>query len=191
LGDNLPPQSAAGACAALALISQPQGESMSSIPTLRSIALGAAALVLAAAAHAQVSVKEAWVRATVAQQKATGAFMQLTAAQDTQLISVSSPVAAVTEIHEMTMDGGVMKMHAVPTLALPAGKPVDLKPGSYHVMLLDLKAQVKEGDTVPVTLTLQGADGKRQTLEVKATARPLGAAMPQAGEHAGHMHHGQ
>ena len=165
---------------------------MSSILTLRSIALGAAALVLAAAAQAQVSVKDAWVRATVAQQKATGAFMQLTATQDTQLVAASSPVAAVTEIHEMRMDGGVMKMNAIPALALPAGKPVDLKPGSYHVMLMDLKAQVKVGDTVPVTLTLQGADGKRQTLEVQATARALGSAMPKAaGEHAGHMHHGQ
>lgn len=149
----------------------------------------AAALLAATAAQAQVSVQDAWVRATVPQQKATGAFMQLTATQDAQLLSVSSPVAAVAEIHEMTMDSGVMKMHAIPSLALPAGKPVQLKPGSYHLMLLDLKAQVKNGDTVPVTLVFQGADGKRQTLQVQAPARPLGAAMPAAAhDHSGVTH---
>ena len=144
-----------------------------------------AALCLAAPlAQAQVSVQGAWVRATVPQQKATGAFMVLTAAKDSQLLSVSSPVAGVAEVHEMTMDGGVMKMHPVASLALPAGKPVELKPGSYHLMLMDLKAQVKVGDSVPLTLTIKGADGKQDTLQIQAPARALGAA----GEHAGHEH---
>lgn len=150
-------------------------------------ALTLAALALCTAAHAQVTVKDAWVRATVAQQRATGAFMQLTAAQDARLVSVQSPVAGVVELHEMAMDGGVMKMRAVPGLDLPAGKAVDLKPGGYHVMLLDLKGQVKAGDTVPVTLVVEGRDGKRETLEVKATARPLNAAAQKPMDHgAGH-----
>lgn len=147
-----------------------------------------AALALSAAAHAQVTVKDAWVRATVAQQKATGAFMQLNAARDARLLSATSPVAGVVEIHEMAMDGGVMKMRAVPGLDLPAGKAVDLKPGGYHVMLLDLKGQVKAGDAVPVTLVVEGRDGKRETIEVKATARALGAAA--ASKDAGHGDHG-
>lgn len=140
-------------------------------------------------AQAQVTVKDAWVRATVAQQKATGAFMQLQSAQDAKLISAQSPVAGVVEVHEMAMDGGVMKMRAVPNLALPAGKAVDLKPGGYHVMLMDLKGQVKEGDTVPVTLVVEGKDGKRQTLEVKAAARnPAAPAMKHGDGHSAHKH---
>lgn len=147
-------------------------------------------LSLTASAWAQapvrVEVKDAWVRATVAQQKTTGAFMQLTAQADTRVVQVSSPMAGVAEIHEMSMDKDVMKMRAVPALPLPAGRVVELKPGSYHVMLMDLKGLVKAGDVVPVTLVLESKDGLRSTLEVKATARALGnaAAAPDA-------HHGQ
>ncbi|WP_163837265.1 copper chaperone PCu(A)C, partial [Providencia stuartii] len=80
-----------------------------------------------------------WVRATVAPQKATGAFMQLTASKAVKVVAASSPVAAMVEIHEMKMEDGVMKMRAVDALALPAGQPVALKPGSYHVMLMGLQ----------------------------------------------------
>ena len=153
-------------------------------------ALSVSALVLAVtvslAAQAQVTVKDAWVRATVAQQKATGAFMQLQSAQDAKLLSAQSPVAGVVEVHEMSMDGGVMKMRAVPSLALPAGKAVELKPGGYHVMLMDLKAQVKDGDTVPVTLVVEGKDGKRQLVELKVPART--AVAPAMNHGAGQMH---
>lgn len=145
--------------------------------------------LLASLAHAQVTVSEAWVRATVAQQKATGAFMQLQSAQDAKLVSAQSPVAGVTEVHEMAMDNGVMKMRAVPFLALPAGKAVELKPGGYHVMLMDLKAQVKDGDTVPVTLVVEGKDGKRQNVEVKAPARLMNKpAMGNDLSRTGHSH---
>ena len=122
---------------------------------------------------ASVEIKDPWVRATVAQQKATGAFMQLTARADSKLVDVKSPAAGVVEIHEMAMVDNVMKMRQVPGVALPAGKAVELKPGGYHVMLMDLKAQVKEGDVVPFTLVFEGKDGKRESVEIKATARPL------------------
>lgn len=152
-------------------------------------------LSLTASAWAQVpanvEVKDAWVRATVAQQKTTGAFMQLTAQADTRVVQVSSPIAGVVEIHEMAMDKDVMKMRAVPALPLPAGKAVELKPGGFHVMLMDLKGPVKAGDVVPVTLVLESKDGLRSTLEVKATARPLGnaaAAAPAAAAHGQHKH---
>ena len=95
-------------------------------------------------------------------------------------MSAASPVAGVTEIHEMKMEGDVMKMAAVPGLELPAGKAVELKPGGYHVMLMNLKQTVKDGDTVPLTLTIEGKDGKRETLELKLPVRALGA---QAMEH--------
>lgn len=132
------------------------------------------ALLLSLAAQAQspaVKVDDPWVRATVAPQKATGAFMQLTSAQAAKVVAASSPVAGMVEIHEMKMDDGVMKMRPVDALPLPAGQAVALKPGSYHVMLMGLKAPIKAGEVVPLTLTVEGADGKRTDVEVKAKAR--------------------
>jgi copper(I)-binding protein len=134
------------------------------------------ATLLALNAQAQTTVKDPWVRGTVANQKATGMFAQLVSANGGKLVSAASPVAGVVEIHEMAMDGSVMKMRAVSAIELPAGKPVDLKPGGYHVMLMDLKKDLKPGDTVPVTLVVEGADKKRETIEVKATVKPLSDA---------------
>ncbi len=145
-------------------------------------------LAFSSVVSAQVSVGEPWVRASVPQQKATGVFMKLTSKEGAKLVAVKSPAAAVVEIHEMTMDNNVMKMRALPSLALPAGKTVELRPGSYHVMLIDLKAQIKDGDTVPVTLTVESADGKRSEIEVKAPARPLNAAAPKEDAHKGMKH---
>ena len=156
----------------------------------KSFALTLAALWLVAAAsvHAQVTVKDPWVRATVPQQKATGAFMQLTAAKEARLLSASSPVAGVVEVHEMVMVDNVMKMRALPNgLDLPAGKTVDLKPGGYHIMLMDLKGEVKEGSAVPVTLVVQGKDGKKDSIEVKATVRAVNATAA-AGDHGAMKH---
>jgi periplasmic copper chaperone A len=139
-----------------------------------SLVLGGLALA-AQVATAQTTVKEAWVRATVAQQKASGAFMQITSSQGGALIGVQSPVAANAEIHEMAMAGDVMQMRAVPRVELPAGKAVQLKPGGFHVMLLDLKQPIKVGDSVPLTLVIEAKDGKRETLHVKASVKALGA----------------
>lgn len=147
----------------------------------RLAALATAATLLTLPAWAQTEVKDAWVRGTVVQQKATGAFMQLTSKQGGKLVAAASPVAGVVEIHEMKMEGNMMKMAAVAGLELPAGKAVELKPGGYHVMLMDLKQALKAGDTVPLTLTVEGKDGKKETVEVQAPVRALGAAAPQAG----------
>ncbi|CAN7499968.1 copper chaperone PCu(A)C [Acidovorax sp. LjRoot118] len=143
--------------------------------------------ILASTANAQVTVKDAWVRATVPQQQATGAFMQLSAAKDSKLVSASSPLTPVVEVHEMAMQDNVMRMRQIPAVELPAGKAVDLKPGGYHVMLLDLKQQVKEGDTVPITLVFEGKDGKRESMEIKAPVRALNAAAKPAA-HGDHKH---
>ena len=123
------------------------------------------ALCFPASAHAQVTADKAWVRGTVPGQTATGAFMQLKSAQDTRLVGARSAAAGAVEIHSMTSEGGVMKMRPVTAVDLPAGKPVELKPGGFHMMLLDLKKTVKEGDSVPITLVLEGKDGKRRNLE--------------------------
>ena len=85
---------------------------------VRSIVI-ACALAAPSAALAQVAVIDPWVRGTVSAQKATGAFMQLKSASDVALVGVASPIAGIAEVHEMKMDGGVMRMAAVPRLALP------------------------------------------------------------------------
>jgi copper(I)-binding protein len=138
----------------------------------------AASLALAAAtlhgtAHAQVAVADAWVRGTVAGQKASGAFMTLTASADARLVEVRSPIAGVIEIHEMAMDGAVMRMRAVDGVDLPGGKDVALAPGGFHVMLMDLRQPLKAGDTVALTLVIEGRDKSRRTVEVRAPVRAL------------------
>jgi len=122
-------------------------------------------------AHAQVTVDKPWVRTTVAQQTTTAAYLTITSSQGGRLVSASSPVAAAVDVHEMKMAGDMMKMRAVDALALPAGKPVEFKPNGYHLMMTGLKAPVKAGDVVPITLVVEDAKGKRETVDVKATAR--------------------
>jgi hypothetical protein len=146
------------------------------------------ASLFSTAVVAQVSVKDPWVRATVPQQTATGAFMQITSPADSRLVEVKSSAAGIVEIHEMKLENNVMKMRGVEGIALPAGKAVELKPGGYHVMLMDLKGQVKAGDTVPLTLVFEGRDKKRETVEVKASARSLTGATPKGEAKAEHKH---
>lgn len=156
-------------------------------------ALAAAALVLLGAGGAQaqtVEVQNAWARATVQGQKASGAFMTLKSKADARLVGVSTPVAGVAEVHEMKMDGGVMQMRALEGgLVLPAGKAVELKSGGYHLMLMDLKLPLKKDTTIPLTLVFKDAKGQetRQELKVPVSMLPPvaapGAAEPSHGEH--------
>jgi len=139
-------------------------------------------------AHAQVTVTDPWVRATVPQQRATGAFMQLTAEKGARLVGVRSPAAAIVELHEMAMENNVMRMRAIGGLDLPAGKAVELRPGGHHVMLIDLKAPLKEGDSVPLTLVVEGADKAQTTIELTATVRPLANRGGGTPMHGGHKH---
>lgn len=154
------------------------------------IQLTAALLTLASATAvaADVDVKTPWVRGTVSGQQATGAFMEITSKSGAAIIGASSPVAGVTEVHEMKMDGGVMKMRAVARLDLPAGKPVKLQPGGYHVMLMDLKQPLKKGDLVPLTLKFEGKDKSVETIEVKAEVRDLTTVAPPAAAAHDHKH---
>ena len=152
--------------------------------TIRFASAVLAALLVALPAAAQVTVTDPWVRGTVQGQLATGAFMQLKSAKDAKLIEARSPLAGVVEIHEMTLENNVMRMRAVPALALPAGRSVELKPGGYHVMLMDLKQQMKEGEVVPVTLIVETA-GKRETIEVKAAVRAPTARNDMMKKHGG------
>jgi hypothetical protein len=121
-------------------------------------------------ALAQTTASGAWVRATVAPQQPAGGYMTLTSARGGKLVEVRSP-SGMAEMHEMAMDGNVMRMRQVGAITLPAGKPVELKPGGLHLMLMGLKAPLKAGDSVSFTLVVEGADGKRETLELKAPVK--------------------
>lgn len=144
--------------------------------------LSAALLALSLAgvsAQAQgVQIKDAWVRSTVPGQKGSGAFMKITAKEGARLTGVSSPLAGVAEVHEMKMDGDVMRMRAVSALEIPAGGTVELKPGGYHLMLMDLKQALPVGSTVPVTLMFKDGKGAESRVEVKL---PVAATAPAAG----------
>jgi len=129
--------------------------------------------LLSASVFAQVTVSDPWVRATVPAQKATGAFMRVQSPTAARLVGVQADVAGRAELHEMAMDGQTMRMRRVASIELPAGKPVNLASGGYHVMLFDLKRQVKEGESVAVTLSVQDAAGKQQDVKVSVPVRPL------------------
>jgi periplasmic copper chaperone A len=151
------------------------------MPILRLFASLVALVALAAAlgsalpATAQVAVDGAWARASIAGQKTTAAYMKLTSIADTALIDAASPLAKIVEIHEMKQDGAMMKMSAVDRVPLPAGKPVELKPGGYHVMLFDLARPLKQGETLPLTLTFQDKGGEKRTQNVQVPVIALTA----------------
>lgn len=152
-------------------------------------------LLACSALQAQtVEVKDAWIRTTVQGQQGTGAFMNITAKDGAKLVGASSPVAGVVEVHEMKMEGDVMKMHAVPSLDLPAGQTVQLKPGGYHVMMMDLKQTLPKGSTVPLTLRFKDAKGAESQVELKvpvSTMAPVaaaGMAHDMAAQHGEHKH---
>ena len=147
-------------------------------------ALVAAALLASAATlpawAANLSVTDAWARATMPGQKVSGAYMQIRSDADARLISASSPAVPRVELHEMKMDGDVMRMREVEAIELPKGKTVSLEPGGFHIMLMNLPQPIAAGEVIPLVLTVESG-GKRQTVEVKAVARaPMGG---------GAMHH--
>jgi copper(I)-binding protein len=119
-------------------------------------------------------ISNAFARATPPGAKVAGAFMSIEnqGKEADRLVSASSPVAGLVEIHEMAMDGGLMKMRAVKGIDLKPGATVELRPGGYHVMLEDLKQPLKQGEQVPVLLTFE----KAGTVEIKVKVEPMGAA---------------
>lgn len=131
---------------------------------------------------ANISVTEAWARATMPGQKVSGAYMQIRSDVDARLVSASSPAVPRVEVHEMKMDGDVMRMREVQSVELPKGKTVSLEPGGFHIMLMNLPKPIAAGEVIPLTLVVESG-GKRQTVEVKAEARGVGGAMPMQHHH--------
>ncbi len=145
-----------------------------------------ASIALVSTAFAQTTVTEPWVRATVPQQTASGAFMQLRSPDAARLVSATSPAAKSVEIHMMEMDGDRMKMRQIDGLDLPAGQSVNLASGGYHIMLVGLTRQLKEGETVPLTLVVERKAGKRETVAIDAPVKALTYTAPKS---AAPMHH--
>jgi periplasmic copper chaperone A len=139
----------------------------------RTLVFVATLFVLFSAYAADVQVKSAWVRSTVPAQMVSGAFMEITSKTGATLVGVSTPVAEDAEVHEMKSEDGVMKMRAMPRLALPAGKAVTLSPGGYHIMLMGLKRQLKAGDKVDITLMVEDANKRVKRVRVNAYVRDL------------------
>jgi copper(I)-binding protein len=132
---------------------------------------------------AQVVVNDAWVRATVSQQKATGAFMQLTAVRTARLVAVRTTLAASAEMHTMSIDHDVMRMRQVNDIDLPAGVPVVLKPGAFHIMLLGLEKPLAEGQHLPMTLIFEAADRRRFSVDIDAPVRAMTAGSHPLSSH--------
>ncbi|MGH6610876.1 MAG: copper chaperone PCu(A)C [Burkholderiaceae bacterium] len=141
------------------------------IKRLISVALFTIPALLDAQSSAPLEVNSAWVRPTVAGQMGTGAFMRLASKEGARVVGVSSEVAGVAEIHEMAMHAGVMTMRAMPGLDLEPGKPVELKPGGYHIMLMDLKRPLSAGEKIKVDLRVETRDKKLVTQPVEVEVR--------------------
>ena len=142
----------------------------------RLIAVLAAGMFVHTAWAANISVSDVWARVTMPGQAVGGAYMQIQSDADARLLSVSSPVSARVEMHEMKMDGDVMRMRELKAIDLPKGKTVSLEPGGFHLMLMKLKKPIATGDSVPLTLVVESG-GKKQTVKVKAEARAMGGGM--------------
>jgi periplasmic copper chaperone A len=134
-----------------------------------------------------LTIEAPWARATPGGAQVAGGFMKITnsgTAPD-RLVGGTVPFAARFEVHEMAMDGGVMKMREVKGLEIKPGETVELKPGGYHVMFMDLKSGLKEGETVKGELVFEKA-GK---VEVEFRVGPIGGGAPAGGSGGGHSHH--
>jgi copper(I)-binding protein len=149
---------------------------MNKLQKVANVAVIALLFAASALGAEPVTTANAWVRATVPGQSVAGAYFDITSATLSSLVSVESVAAGKAELHTMSMDGGVMKMRAVQKIELPARQTVSLKPGGYHVMLLDIKRELKAGERVPMKLVVQDGKGVKTTLnveaEVRATAPP-------------------
>ena len=147
---------------------------------LNALLFGAiAALAAQPALSATISVTDAWARVTMPGQPVSGAYMNIQSDADARLISASSPLIPQVEVHEMKMDGDMMRMREVKSIDLPKGKTVSLQPGGYHIMLMNLKKPITAGEIIPLALVIESG-GKQQTVEVKAEARAATGGMQHA-----------
>ena len=123
-----------------------------------------------------IKVEQAYTRSTVPGQMAAGGFMKIeNKGTADQLVSASSPVAGEVQLHEMAMEGNVMKMRQVKDIAVPAGGSVELKPGGLHLMFMNIKAPLTAGESVPVKLKFAKAGEVEVKMPVNAMGQSGGA----------------
>jgi hypothetical protein len=141
------------------------------------LTIAATSLGLGFSVHAQeakvgsIKIENAYTRSTVPGQQVAGGFMKIENKGGVdQLISASSPVAGEVQLHEMAMEGNVMKMRQVKDIAVPAGGAVELKPGGLHLMFMNIKAPLTAGESVPVKLKF----AKAGDIEVKMPVNAMG-----------------
>jgi copper(I)-binding protein len=135
-----------------------------------------AGLLLSASVYAgDIQIENAWARATAPGQDAAGADMSITSKQAARLVGVSSPACKTVELHSMTHENGMMKMREVKFIELPAGKRVNLGESGYHLMLSGLKAPLKAGVSVPLTLSIKAGNGPIVKVETRVEVKPLTA----------------
>jgi hypothetical protein len=148
---------------------------------MKQLSLFAASLLFSAgvfaAAADNVSVQDPYVRLAPPNAPATGAFMVIrnNGDKDVKVLKADNPVSRATELHTHLNEGGVMKMRPVPAIDIKAKGEAALKPGGLHIMMIDLKAPMKEGDVVPITLSFD--DGSSKQVDAKVV-RPMAAGMP-------------
>lgn len=153
-----------------------------------------AAVVDAVSAPSQVqdaiAVQNAWVRPTVGEQDATGGYLTITSQESMALVGVASPAAEISEVHEMKMDGDIMRMRKIERIELKAGEPLELKPGGYHLMLMSLTSPIQAGQEVELSLQFEKADGSKVEMPVKALAgqNATGAGHHDRDGHGDHKH---
>ena len=135
-----------------------------------------------------VIISNAWVRPTMPGQSVAGAYLDITSKQTAKLVAVYSPVSPDVQIHWMQMDGDVMRMREVGAIDLPKNTPVSLKPGGYHLMLMQLKKSIHAGESVPLTLVIE-TQGKRESVKVNALAQKPPATGAEAAHDHTHTHH--
>lgn len=144
---------------------------------IRRAALLAGLLVSGIAQAAEiVKVVEPWARPTVPGQRVGGVYMELVARQNLRLTAVRTAAAETAEVHRTQMENGMMRMRALPFLALPAGKAVKLAPGGYHIMLFDLKRSLVPGQKLKLELTLEDSAKRRHRVPVEAIVRERDSA---------------
>lgn len=153
---------------------------------MKTIRILAAALVAASVATAfaqagSLKVEKPFARATAPGAAVGGGYATIvnTGSAADRLVGASSPAAARMEVHEMKMEGSVMKMREVKGIDVPAGGKIELKPGGYHLMFMELKQPLKEGSKVPVTLKFEKAGEVKVELDVQGLA--AGAAKGHEG----------
>ena len=135
-----------------------------------------AALTLSASAFAEVKVDQPYARAVPPGQPNSAAFMSLKNNSDTEvsLVSASSSVSKVAELHAHTNENGVMKMRQVPQITLKGNQQVELKPGGLHIMLIGLKQNLVKGETVDLTLNFSDGSSKSLDINVKDVMSGMG-----------------